>query len=61
MDLEHRQSLVDNRHAIQAWDNIIDVPIDQLQAYHEDGIKPEDLSDLIIKAVGLTAIAVGVN
>ncbi|BFM14599.1 hypothetical protein R50073_07820 [Maricurvus nonylphenolicus] len=61
MDLAHRQSLVDNRHAIQAWDNIIDVPIDQLQAYHEDGIKPDDLSDLIIKAVGLTAIAVSVD
>jgi hypothetical protein len=37
------------------------VPIDQLSAYYQAGLKPEVIADLIVKALGFTAITAGVS
>ena len=60
-DLDHRRAVAANRATIHAWDNLISVPIDQLAAYHSSGIKASEIADLLVKAIGLGAIAVGVS
>lgn len=60
VDVEHREALAANRTAIQAWDNLIAGPTDQLSTYYKSGLKPYEIGDLIVKALGLTAIAIGV-
>jgi hypothetical protein len=60
IDVEHREALAANRMAIQAWNNLIAGPTDQLSAYYKSGLKPYEIGDLIVKALGLTAIAIGV-
>ncbi len=50
-----------DEYGIRAWDALIATPINQLAAYHQAGIKPAELADLIVKAVGLGAIGIGVN
>lgn len=60
VDVEHREVLAANRAAIQAWDNLIAGPTDQLATYYKSGLKPYEIGDLIVKALGLTAIAIGV-
>jgi len=39
------------------WNSLIANPINQLAEYHSSGIKPEQVADLIIKALGAGAIA----
>jgi hypothetical protein len=57
VDLDHREAIAGNRAAIAAWNNLIVVPIDQLAAYYKSGIKPAEIADLIIKAIGFSAVA----
>ena len=59
-DLRHRETLLAQKSALQAWDNLIGVPIEQLDAYYQAGVKPAEIADLIVKALGFTAIAIGV-
>jgi hypothetical protein len=59
--LTHLDVAASDEFAIRAWDALIATPINQLAAYHQTGIKPAELADLIIKAIGLGAIGVGVN
>lgn len=61
VDLAHREVLTHDEFAIHAWNSLIATPINQLAAYYETGIKPAELADIIVKAVGLGAIAIGVN
>ena len=37
-----------------------DSELDELDAYYKAGIKPAEIADLIVKALGFTAIAIGV-
>ena len=57
IDLDHRDSVAANRSALEAWNNLIGTPISELAAYHDSGIKPAAIADLIVKALGLGAIA----
>jgi hypothetical protein len=59
--LAHLEVAASDEYAIRAWDALIATPVNQLSAYHQTGIKPAELADLIIKAIGLGAIGVGVN
>ena len=59
--LAHLEVAASDEYAIRAWDALIATPVNQLAAYHQTGIKPAELADLIIKAIGLGAIGVGVN
>jgi hypothetical protein len=61
IDVRHRETLLARRSAIEGWNSIVSVPLDQLNAYYSGGIKPVELADLIVKALGFTAIAVGVS
>jgi hypothetical protein len=47
--------------AIQAWNNLVSVPLDQLDGYYQGGLKPAEIADLLVKALGFTAITVGVS
>ena len=58
--LHHRRALANSAAAFEMWANLIDVPLSALVAYHESGIKAEDVSNLI-QASGLGAIAVRVK
>lgn len=57
--LDHRAALENSATAFSQWANLIGVPLSQLLAYHQSGIKAEDLANLI-SAAGLAAIAGGV-
>ncbi|HEU5322277.1 MAG TPA: hypothetical protein VFX28_15845, partial [Methylomirabilota bacterium] len=59
--LLHHEVTATDEYAIRAWNSLIATPINQLAAYHQSGIKPAELADLIVKAVGLGAIGIGVN
>ena len=61
IDLKHRENLAAREMALKAWNNLAAVPIDQLDAYYQSGLKPEAIADLIVKALGFTAITVGVS
>lgn len=57
--IDHRAALENSSAAFSQWANLIGVPLSQLLAYHQSGIKSEDLANLI-SAAGLAAIAGGV-
>jgi hypothetical protein len=59
--LSHLEVAASDEFAIRAWDGLISTPVNQLAAYHQTGIKPAELADLIVKAIGLGAIGIGVN
>jgi hypothetical protein len=61
IDLQHKQNLASREMALRAWNNLAAVPIDQLGAYYQAGLKPEAIADLIVKALGFTAITAGVS
>ena len=41
--------------------NLVEIPIAQLDAYFQAGIKANEIADLIVKALGLSAIVIGVT
>ena len=61
IDLTHREALADRAVALREWDNLVAVPVTQLDAYYAAGLKPAEIADLLVKALGFTAIAVGVS
>jgi hypothetical protein len=61
INLLHLEVSAADEYAIRAWNSLIATPVNQLAAYHQSGIKPVELADLIVKAVGLGAIGIGVN
>ena len=60
IDVGHREALANREAALRGWDNLVAVPIGQLDAFYQAGLKPAEIADLIVKALGFTAIAVGV-
>jgi hypothetical protein len=60
IELGHDAALDDSETAIAQTDTSIRVPIESLAKIYSEGIKPEDLSNLI-HALGLSAIAVRVK
>jgi hypothetical protein len=61
IDVRHRETLLSKKTAIEQWDNLVSVPLDQLEAYYKAGVTPAEIADLIVKALGFTAIAIGVS
>jgi hypothetical protein len=61
IDVRHREALASREAALRSWDNLVFVPVTQLEAYYQAGLKPAEIADLIVKALGFTAIAVGVS
>ncbi len=58
--LEHEGALDYSEASLNIWKAAIVVPVEALLAYHQSGLKPEDIVELL-KALGLGGIAVGVN
>ncbi len=58
--LEHEAALDYSEASLKIWKASIDVPVAALLAYHQGGLKPEDIVELL-KALGLGGIALGVN
>lgn len=58
--LEHEAALDHSEASLKIWKASIDVPVAALLAYHQGGLKPEDIVELL-KALGLGGIALGVN
>ena len=57
IDLNHRESLLSDDFALKSWDNLVAGGMTQLAGYHAEGLKPEAIADLILKAT----IAAGVT
>ncbi len=60
IDLQHRENLIHRKMALKAWNNLAQVPIEQIAAYYEAGLKPAEIADLLVKALGFTAVTIGV-
>lgn len=58
--LRHEAVVNSSENAFALWDQALGIPIAQVLAYHESGIRSEDLANLI-HALGLGAIAVQVK
>lgn len=61
IDLQHRENLANREMALKAWNNLVSVPINEIDAYYKAGLKPEAIADLLVKALGFIAITVGVT
>ena len=61
INIRHRETLAAKEAAIRSWNNLVETPITQLDAYYASGIKASEIADLFVKALGLTAIAIGVS
>lgn len=59
-DRYRAQSLDTTEVAVEAWNDLIRAPLAEITAYHEGGITAEDIARLI-HAIGIAAIAIGVN
>ena len=59
-DITYRRALLSSESAIAQWNNLIDVPVEQVAAFYAAGVKPEEFGDFLVKALmvtGLFAIA----
>ena len=61
IDLQHRENLANREMALKAWNNLVSVPINEIDAYYKAGLKPEAIADVLVKALGFIAITVGVT
>jgi hypothetical protein len=61
IDVRQRETLLAKRSALETWDNLVSLPIEQLDGYYQGGVKPAEIADLILKALTFTAIAIGVS
>jgi hypothetical protein len=59
-DRYYRTSLDLSEAALEARSDLIRAPLQEITAYHESGIRPEELAALL-QAAGVMGIAVGVN
>jgi hypothetical protein len=57
--LEHEATLDYSEASLNIWKSSIEIPVSALLAYHEGGLTPKDIIELL-KALGLAGIAVGV-
>ena len=60
ISIGHRRTAARSEASLQQWKNLVSVPANELEGYYGGGIKPNELADLIVKALGFTAIAIGV-
>lgn len=59
-DNTYRRTLLASEIAIAQWKNLIDIPVDQVAAFYDAGVKPETIGDFLVKALiaaGLIAVA----
>lgn len=57
--LEGQEVLARNEMSVLMWDAIIRGPVSLVAAYHQTGIKPQELAQLIVIASGFLGVGVG--
>jgi hypothetical protein len=57
---QHSAALDSSEIALAQWENLIGVPLAQLEAYHTSGVTSQDLGNLI-QAFGFASIGIGTN
>jgi hypothetical protein len=60
IDVHHRETLARKQFAVRDWDALVGGGVGQLDAYFAAGIKPAEIADLFVKAIGFIAIAIGI-
>jgi hypothetical protein len=60
-DVGHRRVIVRREASLEQWKNIVSLPATELNAYYSGGVKPAEIADLLVKALGFTAVAIGVS
>lgn len=60
-DVAYRRTVVQREAALEQWKNVVALPAGELEAYYNGGVKPAEISDLLVKALGFTAVAVGAS
>ena len=55
--LDYQQSALQSENAIQQWERLVRVPIDNLLDYFSGGFKSDEVADTLVHALGLAAIA----
>ncbi len=61
IDIAQRRTVVQREAALAQWKNVVAIPAMELEAYYKGGTKPAEIADLLVKALGFTAIAIGVS
>ncbi|MEM9292147.1 MAG: hypothetical protein AAGD01_10740 [Acidobacteriota bacterium] len=59
--LQHQAALDTSEIAFQKWASLLGPPIEQIVVFSSSGLKPDELVETLVSALGLGAIAVGVN
>ncbi len=60
-NLIHEKMGIEHESAYRQWFNLTQVPTKQLEHYYAGGVKPAEIADLLLKALGVTGIAIGVS
>lgn len=55
--LDYQQSALQSENAIQQWERLVRVPIDNLLDHFNGGFKSDEVADTLVHALGLAAIA----
>lgn len=58
--LTHQEALAGNRMALQAYENLVAVPVGEIAEYHAAGIRPAEIGSLLVQALGFTAVTAGI-
>ncbi|CAH0353179.1 hypothetical protein [Aquabacterium sp. CECT 9606] len=62
IDTQYREALVKSEAALASWNTLLSVPINQLQAYHLDGVTTIEAASLTAQIVqALAAVGIAVN
>jgi hypothetical protein len=58
IDAHHQEINAADSFAARAWNNLLDGPIQQIQAYHASGIKQKTISEIVNGLVGLGLLGI---
>lgn len=62
IDTEYRVALSKSEASLASWNALLSIPVDQLKAYHAEGIKPAEAASLTAQVVqALAAIGIAVR
>ncbi|UQA54680.1 hypothetical protein [Polyangium aurulentum] len=56
----HEEAIDASGAALALWQGMLAVPLEEIARYHESGVVPAQLAQILVTALGLGAIAVGV-
>lgn len=57
VQLNYEAAALHSEKAIKEWQALVQAPVDQLLDYFSTGFKADQVADIVVKALGLAAIA----